>query len=114
MHASSRQAGFTLVELSIVTIIVGLLFVMFFPASSALIEQQRRKETTIKLAMVDQALLSYVSTNRRLPCPADGSVPGGTAGVGTESRNANGDCLAQNTGVVPWATIGLPEADATD
>lgn len=100
--------------MAIVTIIIGLLMVTFLPATSALIDQQRRKEANLKLSLVDQALLAFVAANRRLPCPADGTTPSGTAGVGLEARNGNGDCTAQNNGVVPWATLGLSEADVTD
>lgn len=84
------------------------------PATTALVEQQKRKETTLKMANVELALLAYVQTNRRLPCPADGLIPSGNVGVGIEARDASGDCTAQATGVLPWVTLGLAEADATD
>lgn len=100
--------------MAIVTIIIGLLMVTLLPATSVLIDQQKRKEANLKLSLVDQALLAFVASNQRLPCPADGTIPSGTAGVGQEARNGNGDCTALNTGVVPWATLGLSEADVTD
>lgn len=84
------------------------------PATTALMEQQKRKETTVKIANAEQALMAYVLTNRRLPCPADGTTPSGNVGVGVEARDANGDCTAQATGVLPWVTLGLAEAEVTD
>lgn len=96
------------------TVIIGFLLALFMPATTALVEQQKRKETTVKMANVEQALLAYILTNRRLPCPADGTMSSGNAGVGVEARDANGDCTAQATGVLPWATLGLAEADVTD
>jgi len=109
-----RQSGFSLVELTIVTVVIGLLMAMILPASTAFMDLQRRREASTKLANVDTALLAFVITNKRLPCPANGTVASGTLGAGTEVRDATGDCTAQTSGVVPWASIGLSEADVTD
>lgn len=109
-----KQQGFTLIELAIVTIILGLMMTMLIPAASSQLEQQRRKETINKMAVIDQAIVAFVMTNRRLPCPADGAMPAATFGAGVEVRDANGDCGAQTNGVLPWITLGLSEADATD
>lgn len=109
-----KQQGFTLIELAIVTIILGLMMTMLIPAASSQLEQQRRKETINKMAVIDQAIVAFVMTNRRLPCPADGTVPTGTLGAGIELRDASGDCGTQANGVVPWISLGLTEADATD
>lgn len=109
-----KQQGFTLIELAIVTVIMGLLMTMLIPVASSQLEQQRRKETTSKMAVIDQAIVAFVMTNRRLPCPADGSVPSGTLGAGLEVRDGNGDCGTQANGVIPWISLGLSEPDATD
>lgn len=109
-----KQQGFTLIELAIVTIILGLMMTMLVPVASSQLEQQRRKETVGKMAMIDQAITAFVMANRRLPCPADGTVPSGTLGAGVEIRDGNGDCGTQANGVLPWVTLGLNEADATD
>ncbi len=109
-----KQQGFTLVELAIVTVIIGLLMTMLIPVASGQLEQQRRKETINKIAVIDQAIVAFVMTNRRLPCPADGTVPSGTLGAGIEVRDGNGDCGTQANGVLPWISLGLSEADATD
>lgn len=109
-----RQQGFTLIELAIVTVIMGLLMTMLIPVASSQLEQQRRKESISKIAGIDQALVAFVMTNRRLPCPADGTVPSGTLGAGLEVRDGNGDCGTQANGVIPWISLGLSEPDATD
>jgi len=47
---------------------------------------------------------------KRLPCPADG-----TSSAGTEIRNPAGICTGnQQNGVVPWVTLGVSQAEATD
>jgi len=73
-------------------------------------------ETHQKLRTIDDAMVAFVISKRRLPCPADGAVPKGAVGAGAEARNpVTGDCTAaQVRGVVPWLALGLTEADATD
>ncbi len=64
---------------------------------------------------MDTALALFVSQNRRLPCPADGTLASGHATAGTELTFAAGPCSGnQQNGVVPWRALGLSEQDATD
>ena len=53
--------------------------------------------------------------NRRLPCPADGSLAPGNANQGLELVLA-GVCnpVTQINGVVPWRSLAWPQSDATD
>ena len=110
------EGGFTLVELSIVMAIIGLTTFFALSATLGLTKSARNREAVSKIAAIDAAFVTYVATNSRLPCPADGSIASGVANAGVESRNAaTGDCLAnQINGVVPWVTMGITEADATD
>lgn len=119
--------GFTLTELAVVLAIVSLLLVFFLPTTTTMINLKKREITTEKLKVIETALANYVTINKRLPCPADGSSS--VAGVtGIELRTpANAgytvDCSAtagspannnQQTGVVPWITIGLSFSDILD
>jgi prepilin-type N-terminal cleavage/methylation domain-containing protein len=111
------QTGFTLTELAMVLAIVALLFVFLMPTSTALLNNQKRELTRQKLKVVDAALTNYVAVNKRLPCPADGTSPPGTAGAGIEGTRDPGtqDCAnSQMSGVVPWVAIGLAQADIED
>lgn len=70
-----------------------------------------------RLDQVDAALAQFVARNRRLPCPARGTLASGALGAGTESINlGTGLCTpaTQIDGVVPWVTLGLAENDARD
>lgn len=101
-------------EVALVMLIIGLLAGIVLPLAGTMMDQQRRKETVNKLAAIDQALLAFVTTNKRLPCPAAGTIASGAANAGVAQPVGAGDCTAQNTGIVPWATLGLGEGDVTD
>ena len=114
-HIRSGQTGFTLTELAVVLVIVALLAVFMMPTSTALLNNQKRELTRQKLKVIDTALTNYVALNKRLPCPADGSVASGSVGAGSEGGRTSGDCTnAQVSGVVPWVAIGISQADIED
>ena len=114
-RAGARARGFSLVEMALVLLIVGLLAAVFLPATNTFLDNSRRKETRAKLEALEQAMVRFVMANRRLPCPADGDLPPGNANQGLELA-AGGACtaLALTNGVVPWRNLGLSQADATD
>jgi len=62
------------------------------------------------------AIAAFVTMHRRLPCPADGSLPSNSPSAGLELRDTAGICTSatytianQSTGIVPWKTLGLSE-----
>ena len=114
MTKCSKVRGFSLVEIAIVMVILGLTAAMAMTFSSGFRNTQNRKETSTRIAAVDVALANFVLQNKRLPCPADGAIGTGGADVGAEQRNGTGDCTTQNRGVVPWVALGLPESAGTD
>lgn len=101
----ARQRGFSLVEISIVLVIVALLITGLIPSLSGQIEQRRLSETRRYMDEVRDALLGYaISTaNKHLPCP-----------------DANGDGIAEATctaaaqqvGTLPYKDLGVAEKDA--
>jgi type II secretory pathway pseudopilin PulG len=105
-----------LIELVVVIAIVGILIAMAALATRAITAQQRRSVTASRMAAIDTALVQYVMVQKRLPCPADGTVASATAGAGTETaRDATNGCTTNEAnGVVPWVVLGLTEADVTD
>lgn len=100
--------GFTLVELAVVLVIIGLTLTMFLGPLTAQREIRARAETTKILAQSKQALMGYTVINGYLPCP-DVSVPLD----GNESRNGDGSCVSSG-GVIPWKTLGISGVDAWD
>lgn len=102
---SHRVAGFTLVEMAIVLLIVTLLLTGLVPTISSQIEQRQRNETSRQLDEIRDALLGFVLTNGRLPCPAT------TASNGMEWPPGGGVC-ANADGLVPAATLGITPTDS--
>lgn len=118
LHRRAATAGgFTLVEMALVLLIVGLLAAVFLPATNTLLDNNRRKETRAKLEALEQAMVRFVMVNRRLPCPADGSLASGNVEQGLEQPHpgtAPCTAIALTNGVVPWRTLGISQGDATD
>ena len=121
-----RAAGFTLIEMAMVLMIIGLLLAGLIPTISSQVEQRHTNETRKQLDEIQQALVGYAIINGRLPCPADRTTPTGGVNAavppvpaGQEYRDpATGSCapaivMGNNArGVLPWATLGLNETDA--
>lgn len=101
--------GFSLVEMAIVLLIVGLLLGGLLPSLSSQMEQAKRNETRKQMVEISSALIGYAlsQTPPRLPCPAKPTTPTGSANAGVPDCNIN-----PRTGVLPWVTLGTSETDA--
>lgn len=66
-----RWAGFTLLELSVVLIIIAIIMAGGAVMFTAAVRQHQADETNAKLAMIQKTLWEYRLTFARLPCPAD-------------------------------------------
>ena len=121
----SSSHGFTLIEMAVVLMIVGLLLGGLLVPLSAQMEQRNVTETRKQLDDIQQALIGFAIINGRLPCPADGTTPtGGTNAAlvpaGQEYKNPTvgspyscANVVGNNVvGVLPWATLGVNETDA--
>jgi prepilin-type N-terminal cleavage/methylation domain-containing protein len=111
--ARKRTDGFTLAELAVVLVIVALLVGSLLVPLSAQMDLRNAADTRRALAEIREALLGYAAVNGRLPCPAPATIASGVAGAGLEGGWTALGCPNQNqAGVVPWATLGVPETDA--
>lgn len=101
--APRHQAGFTLVEIAIVLLIVGLLIGGLIAPLSSQLEQRRSADTTRAIDESREALYGYALQNGYLPCPAI------SASNGLEDRN--GTTCNKRYGFLPWATLGVGKLD---
>ena len=112
---SNRQHGFTLLELSIVLIIIGLVMAGSVSIGSSMIEQAKENQTRAKMKSIEAALLNYRKLYNRLPCPNQVDLPYTDANYGkeTDSDGAGGASCAGVSGnpfkgAIPAKALGLP------
>ena len=108
------EHGFTLIEIAIVLVIVGLLLGGLLMPLATQVEGQRRTETEKTLREINEAIIGFALVNGRLPCPANPALATGVVGAGLERAPApiTTVCTGGIVGVVPWATLGVSELDA--
>lgn len=65
----NRKSGFTLVEMAVVIVIVGLIIGGLVTPLAMQMELRSRQETKKSLETIKEALIGFALTNGRLPCP---------------------------------------------
>lgn len=103
MRNHLRQSGFTLVEIAIVLLIVGLMIGGLVAPLSSQLEQRRLNETTRNMEEAREALMGFALRNGYLPCPAI------SAADGREDRT-DSNCN-KRFGYLPWITLGVGRLD---
>lgn len=103
--------GFTLAEMAIVLVVVGLLLTSVLSTVSTQVEARNIAETQSRLNQIKDALIGYAQANGRLPCAADGTLATGATGAGLEAVTGNVCTTGAAYVVLPWATLGVSESD---
>ena len=104
----SGMEGFSLVEMAVVMVIVGLMIGGLLTPLSVQLEQRKVADTRKTLDEAREALLGFALRNGYFPCPAV------SATNGLEDRSG-ADCSGgRRQGLVPWATLGVARLDAWD
>ena len=110
MTRRDPQSGFTLTEIAIVMLVIGLVLVGALGPVNRLFQISQTNSNQERLDAAREALLSFGAINGRLPCPD-------RTGDGVEDRNLNGatptlGCAGGiNEGFLPWVTLGVQQTD---
>ena len=112
--APHRMQGFTLLEIAISLVVIGLLISSLLGPIQTQMEARDRRDTEARLNLALEALYGFAIANGRLPCPdtdGDGAadstdVNGELCDGGTTYSFTDGD------GFLPWSDLGIPPGDA--
>lgn len=123
-----KQYGFSLIELAVVMMILGLLLGGLLGPLSNRTQLQRLQETESDLALIKQALISYAIRHGRLPCPDTNAETPIDLRDGLENNplpglrcgQANGIVASPNlveqrkvvTGFLPYKDLGIGQYDS--
>lgn len=99
-----QERGFSLIELALSMSVLALLLTALLYPLSRQVEQQQVRRTEQQLSEIREALYGFAISHGRLPRPARSERDG-------EERDTCANELECN-GFIPWATLGVPRADA--
>ena len=109
------RRGFTLVEMSIVLVIVGMILVIVFPAIQAVRRSTQFSTTQNNLKQLMNATAAFAHAHGCLPCPCPASKTGTSFGHvrGDSTGVMCADCTAPE-GIPPFKSLGIPPSLAKD
>ena len=93
---SRHERGFSLVELAVVLVVVGLLLGLILKPLGAGYEQTKRHQAMLQLDEIRDSLIGFAAANGRLPCPASLLSAGQEASPCTQAH-----------GFVPSVALGV-------
>lgn len=92
--------GYTLIELTLVIALLGLLAVVLWRFGSLASQRIEETEAPYKLGEANQALLGFIAAHHRLPCPDTDATADGLE-----------NCDGAAVGRLPFVTLGVARAD---
>ncbi|MCB1754742.1 MAG: prepilin-type N-terminal cleavage/methylation domain-containing protein [Gammaproteobacteria bacterium] len=88
--------GFSLIEIAVVLLVIGLLLGMILKPLGAGFDQSKRRQAQLQLEEIRDALIGFAVVNSRLPCPST------VMGAGQEPALCN-----ESNGYVPSVVLGI-------
>lgn len=104
-----NSRGFTLVEIAIVLVIVGLLISAFLAPLSAQRDLKDYAETQKHMEEIKESLIGYALTHGYFPCPAISAINGAEDRTGATCTDTGTG--SKRAGFLPWAELGVPKLD---
>lgn len=112
-----NKAGFTLLELSIVLLVLSIFAATIFAAMTRDMRRAKQAELQRQMDTIESALMNFRRLNDRIPCPADVDTPISDQYFGVEEATGctpyvSGKNFTVGTtveGVIPVRTLGLPD-----
>lgn len=105
----SHEAGFSLLELAIVLVILGAIGGLSVPLLTAHMTRTAFLKTRTNQDYILNAIAVFVEKNNRFPCPAESHVTGAHFGVALEACR-----MEKARGIIPFKTLGISENYARD
>jgi prepilin-type N-terminal cleavage/methylation domain-containing protein len=112
MKQKARHSGFTLAEIAVVLAIIGIAMTMGLKMLTATLENSAYSETRAKQERIKLALIGYLRSNGRLPCPDTAFTTAYVIPTGVEPAPCT--TLGSGFGVIPWKSLGLPRDAVLD
>ncbi len=106
----NKIAGFSLIEMAISLVIIGLLIGSLLVPGVEQSTRQKIKLTQQTLEEIKEALLGFAEVNGRLPCPAI-DLNGKEANF-TDTTKQKCEKYDDADGYLPWAILGVGKYDA--
>lgn len=129
MNPARDSKGFSLLELSVVLVVISIIMVFGLDIATSAMRGSDRIATQERMVAIQKALDGFVRANGYLPCPYSRSIVPGSASYGVENRNSatRTECFSDGAGMVrigsnpsgyiggvPVRTLGLPDSYGGD
>ena len=112
----SKDRGFSLVEMAIVVVLMGIFLTLGMSAFNAVTANTALSTTKKKQEIIRDALIAYLREFKRLPCP-EVTAFGGNPPTGIEGRQTAGNpatTCSSFWGTLPYTELGLSRDVAMD
>lgn len=104
MHKNYRNGGFTLLELALVIVIIGVMGSLIITAYLSHIERTKIKTTKYRMQEVSESLETYLRLNGRYPCAAARNLEQENTNFG---REVTTDCDSAAGGVPATVRVSM-------
>ena len=105
----SLEAGFSLLELSIALVILGLIVGLSLPLLTAQLSRAATVKTRSHQDYALNAIAAFVEKNKHFPCPADPKASGPDYGLSQVHYRGQ-----KAKGILPFKTLEISETYASD